>query len=207
MRTIQPEGPYLLAGVSLGGIVAFEIAHQLTAQGQTVSFLALLDTWLMGATHATPITSQIAGHWRQFSQQGVSYILEKLYARIAAKLYGMKAWWQDTSYKLNIAFCRVFNRPLSEDCQDFIYQMQNHAFAVGYVPKAYTGHATLFKSTDAKGTVGIYVDPTLGWRQLVENLSIYTMSGTHLGMLEEPHVRVLGEQLHACIAESIQQKR
>jgi acyl carrier protein len=44
IRTVLPEGPYLLGGYSLGGIVAFEMARQLEAQGQKIALLALLDT-------------------------------------------------------------------------------------------------------------------------------------------------------------------
>lgn len=44
IRTIQPEGPYFLAGLSAGGRVAFEIAQQLHTQGQKVALLAMFDT-------------------------------------------------------------------------------------------------------------------------------------------------------------------
>ncbi|MEO1402685.1 MAG: HAD-IIIC family phosphatase [Cyanobacteria bacterium J06635_1] len=40
----QPAGPYSVAGQCAGGIVAFEIAQQLLAQGDTVDFLGLFDT-------------------------------------------------------------------------------------------------------------------------------------------------------------------
>lgn len=40
---VQPTGPYLLAGWSFGGVLAFEIAQQLRARHATVSFLGLLD--------------------------------------------------------------------------------------------------------------------------------------------------------------------
>ncbi|MEM9906898.1 MAG: HAD-IIIC family phosphatase [Cyanobacteria bacterium P01_D01_bin.44] len=40
----QPAGPYSVAGQCAGGIVAFEIAQQLVAQGDTVAFLGLFDT-------------------------------------------------------------------------------------------------------------------------------------------------------------------
>jgi amino acid adenylation domain-containing protein len=43
MRTIQPHGPYRLAGWSLGGVLAYEMATQLTAQGETVDYLAIFD--------------------------------------------------------------------------------------------------------------------------------------------------------------------
>ena len=44
IRSAQPNGPYYLGGYSLGGIFAYEIAQQLTSQGQCVRMLALLDT-------------------------------------------------------------------------------------------------------------------------------------------------------------------
>lgn len=45
IRTVQPEGPYRLAGWSFGGAVAFEMARQLRASGARVDLLALLDSW------------------------------------------------------------------------------------------------------------------------------------------------------------------
>jgi amino acid adenylation domain-containing protein len=43
MRVVQPRGPYLLAGWSLGGMTAFEMARQLGAQGERASQLVLFD--------------------------------------------------------------------------------------------------------------------------------------------------------------------
>ena len=45
MRQVWPSGPYLLVGYSAGGLVALEIARQLTATGQEVPLLVLLDTY------------------------------------------------------------------------------------------------------------------------------------------------------------------
>lgn len=44
IQTIQPQGPYLLGGWSFGGLVAFEMAQQLTEAGQQIELLAILDT-------------------------------------------------------------------------------------------------------------------------------------------------------------------
>ena len=44
MRRVQPGGPYYLCGYSFGGLVAYEIAQQLTAHGQPVAMLAFFDT-------------------------------------------------------------------------------------------------------------------------------------------------------------------
>ena len=43
LRTVQPEGPYLLGGFCGGGIIAFEMAQQLRDQGQEVDLLVLIE--------------------------------------------------------------------------------------------------------------------------------------------------------------------
>jgi acetoacetyl-CoA synthetase len=44
IRSVQASGPYTLAGYSFGGLVAFEMARRLTAAGDGVGVLALIDT-------------------------------------------------------------------------------------------------------------------------------------------------------------------
>jgi thioesterase domain-containing protein len=44
IRSVQPVGPYLLSGWSMGGLVAWEMAQQLIKEGETISLLALIDT-------------------------------------------------------------------------------------------------------------------------------------------------------------------
>ncbi|MYU61862.1 amino acid adenylation domain-containing protein, partial [Streptomyces sp. SID69] len=50
LRRIRPEGPYHLAGWSFGGLLAYEMAHQLRAAGEHVGTLTLLDTAYPGTT-------------------------------------------------------------------------------------------------------------------------------------------------------------
>lgn len=46
IRAIQPEGPYFVAGHSVGGVVALKVADELRRRGGEVALLAILDTWL-----------------------------------------------------------------------------------------------------------------------------------------------------------------
>ncbi|MER5374834.1 amino acid adenylation domain-containing protein [Streptomyces sp. NPDC002553] len=50
LREVRPHGPYHLAGWSLGGLLAYEMAHQLRAAGEEVATLTLLDTAYPGTT-------------------------------------------------------------------------------------------------------------------------------------------------------------
>ncbi|WP_067635478.1 amino acid adenylation domain-containing protein [Actinomadura latina] len=45
IRAVQPAGPYHLAGWSLGGLVAYEMAVRLQAAGERVGLLALIDAY------------------------------------------------------------------------------------------------------------------------------------------------------------------
>ena len=42
MRTVQPNGPYLLGGFSGGGITAYEMTRQLREVGEDVSLSCLV---------------------------------------------------------------------------------------------------------------------------------------------------------------------
>ncbi|HUG49515.1 MAG TPA: AMP-binding protein [Terrimesophilobacter sp.] len=53
MRSVQPHGPYLVAGFSLGGIIAYDVVRRLRAAGEAVALLALLDV-----VDGTAVTSQ-----------------------------------------------------------------------------------------------------------------------------------------------------
>jgi len=44
IKKVQPQGPYFIAGWSLGGTIAFEIVQQLEQTGQDVAFLGIIDS-------------------------------------------------------------------------------------------------------------------------------------------------------------------
>lgn len=45
IKQLQPRGPYVLVGYSLGGLVVLEMAQRLLAHGEKVALLALLDAY------------------------------------------------------------------------------------------------------------------------------------------------------------------
>ncbi|MEO1352349.1 MAG: SDR family NAD(P)-dependent oxidoreductase, partial [Cyanobacteria bacterium J06635_15] len=55
LRELQPEGPYLLLGLSVGGMIAVEMAHQLRQQGQEVAFLGMIDSLGPGYPKLMPV--------------------------------------------------------------------------------------------------------------------------------------------------------
>ena len=69
MRTVQPAGPYAVAGYSFGGLIAVEIAQQLQRAGEQIELLCLIDTYADG--HCLPWRAKLKNrydymgwHWR-----------------------------------------------------------------------------------------------------------------------------------------------
>lgn len=203
MRTLQPEGPYYLVGLSFGGTVAFEMAQQLVKQGQQVALLALLDTYGVNAFSYVPISKQVLNHWQNFSKSGFSYVTSKVRENLMGRFDSFKKLINVNLKKLTCRFYQLKGIPLSEDLQDFSFQAQNLEADSNYVPQVYPGHLTLFFSLDKHYRISYTVEPTLGWGNLAEKGSeIYEIPGSHLGMMAEPYVAVLAEKLQGCIEES-----
>ncbi|KAL9581498.1 MAG: hypothetical protein Q9212_003866 [Teloschistes hypoglaucus] len=54
IRTLQPQGPYMLGGWSLGGIHAYETAYQLIQQGESITSLIMIDSPCPGTLPPLP---------------------------------------------------------------------------------------------------------------------------------------------------------
>jgi hypothetical protein len=67
-----------------------------------------------------------------------------------------------------------------------------------YEPRPYKGKVTLLKSSEQPFRV--FLDRTLGWNELIAGgLEVVEIPGPGAGILKEPRVRILAEQLGACI--------
>jgi pimeloyl-ACP methyl ester carboxylesterase len=69
IRRAQPEGPYHLSGWSLGGTLAAMMTALLEAEGQEVTFLGLIDSFIPGMGETGP------DDWRQDFSDFVSLVL------------------------------------------------------------------------------------------------------------------------------------
>lgn len=73
IRKEVPEGPYALAGFCIGGVVAYEVARQLTEQGQTVNTVVMIDP-------------EIGSHSEALCLRAVEWIGERRQMNPAAKV-------------------------------------------------------------------------------------------------------------------------
>jgi amino acid adenylation domain-containing protein len=189
MRTVQEQGPYLLIGWSFGGLVAFEMAQQLEAQGQQVSLLGLLDT------NVQPLMPEF------LAEQDDETFLMELFGEISSddlqqlgineKL--INAIEQAKKQKI------IFPTSRTEEFQNVLQVCKSNYRAMQcYVPQPYKGRVTLFQAQE--GLVFLRQNLMSAWEELAsEGLEIYQVSGNHYTMLKDPHVQVLAKQLQACL--------
>jgi aspartate racemase len=155
MRSIQPEGPYFLAGIYCGGRVAYEMAQQLHAQGQKVALLALVDTLKDGeAIKILSLKERALAYWKNLLQLGPAYLLNK---RRLGKVKN----------RLMSIYCEFYERlglPSPQACQSFIYRKKKEEGNIEWVfaPKdVYPERVTLFRAIE---NIGFIED--LGWSEL-----------------------------------------
>jgi aspartate racemase len=189
IRTVQPQGPYFLAGFSMGGKVAYEMAQQLHAQGQKVAMLALFDTlapqWLKPLPIHARVSRHLANLLRLEPQEKLNYLHKKLNRR----------FYSDNQLPSPIAHAIS---PLQE---------AHEQADKDYVPQVYPGRAILFRASEqfaGEWSEWCEIDPELGWGKLVAGgLEIHEVPGNHMNMFNEPNVRVLAEKLKACLSDRL----
>jgi thioesterase domain-containing protein len=192
IREIQPDGPYSLAGYSFGGHVAFEMAHQLRAQGQEVAQLILLDThrWIIpdmpnGEFDDAVYWSVWFGATMNLSPQQTADFLEHL--RVLDP--GQRV--DDIVERLKLSGLEKYDIPATRLRQKLRVQISNLQALFNYKPAQYPSRITLVV---AEGSRVPSLDPDLGWRTLTTaGVDVHHVPGDHESVLKSPDVSVVGD--------------
>ncbi|MBE2205769.1 MAG: amino acid adenylation domain-containing protein [Chthoniobacterales bacterium] len=190
VKTIQrrrPHGPYLLAGLSYGGAVAYEMALQLQEEGEEVAFLALFDTWAPGV---------------RMIKVGLAERLHRYYRRKGAEGFFAKVFQTAIYFSLR-TWQRVFPRtevppaPDPNDLQRELREAHGETMRV-YRPRPYSGKVTLFRAMDPGGCVFDFPEDN-GWNAWVGELEIIPANGTHDTLFDGRNIGDLGKKFQACL--------
>ncbi|WP_142409118.1 non-ribosomal peptide synthetase [Bacteriovorax stolpii] len=169
IRLIQPEGPYLLAGGSMGGMVAFEAAIQLMDAGEKIEKLIMFDTFGPNLD----LQNYVAKDERTFLEKVKSALL------IKSKNFFLNS---------QIAVCRFFGKlpPLPALLHEI--ESTNYKALWKYYPKKrYEGDIDLIRANVEN--VGWYSDPLLGWDGIVKGeIRTYEISASHEKFIESPEL-------------------
>ncbi|MBP7949465.1 MAG: amino acid adenylation domain-containing protein [Verrucomicrobiales bacterium] len=193
LRTVQPQGPYLLGGYSYGGVVVYEMARQLQAAGEELGPVVLFDTENPAvALRRYGLLERVAINWRSRSDAGVAGKLLQLGSRLGGGLRQRLRTESKTSAALRLLREGVWAK--DENLRRIQVRERNVASLERYVPESLEAPVLLLRS-DATGDKYEF-PPDYGWGRLVNNLTIETVHGGHLQIFEEPAVADMAEKVH-----------
>ena len=200
IREVQPEGPYYLGGLCGGGLVAYETASQLKAQGQEVGLVALFEPhtgYYDGVAHAKAFrTSWLAqrlqfhaGNLRQlkFEEMG-AYVRDHIRERSRVLFRYWKSRFRSTFAKLQPGADENGRRD-TRGVIDSAYR--------GYRPRPFAGPVMLFQATRREPGGDWERDY---WAALVNQLDIHEIVGYSNWLVRffaRPSVDVLADKLRS----------
>ncbi len=206
IRTLQPRGPYLLGGFCFGGLLALEAARQLTAAGEDVSAVVLLQTMHPDAAQFGSNTTRFQRAWyratkridlerENLAYRGSSYLHERFD-------YGFAKAWARTAIALDkvrgngteTGGASKKTRPMPYILESLT--REHDRMAEQYQVRPYRGNVILFRA--AKQLTGLVADQSLGWKNVITgNLDICEIPGHQQNILTEPNVGHLATELSA----------
>jgi FkbH-like protein len=218
MEEVCREGPYLLAGMCAGGVIAFEMALQLRRQRRPVAGVFLLDATAPGAARrATPANQRRGARFLQAMRepQEGSFLTRCLRraGRVSAKVRNLasflvRSWVERMSTRVRFPmFRKITDR--GARVPSYLHHLSVRTVYVEaekeYRPSGKLDlEVTLFRATSGEGadtpSREFFNDPDLGWGPYAAELRVIDVSGGHSSMLQEPEVEDLAEKLAACIS-------
>jgi amino acid adenylation domain-containing protein len=188
LRAVQPDGPYLLGGWSMGGLIAYEMTQQLRARGETVELLVLIDsvapslrtkldlndewTVLNAFAQAHSVSLENLEHNDSLgSDEVLDHVLEQVRA---SKLIPPDIGISQVRHLLSVF------RGNMQAMQDYVSQpLKNRVHLIRAVDPVTPDE----------------LDLALGWAELATEVEIATVEGNHLNLFREPQVAVVAEKL------------
>lgn len=183
----QPEGPYQLAGISIGGVVAIETARLLRQEGRKVSVVILLDSILPSAIRRYR-AKWLIWHLANLVKGGLGIYLPRIIDKVRRRFVVARRSVEssvDPATRRELAFINVI--------KDFENQI-----------KPYDGNVVLVRASDhSKYGPGVELRRDYGWgRLLTGKLEICDVPGNHVGIIATENLSRLAGVLRSFLTSA-----
>lgn len=166
IRELQPHGPYILIGYSLGGLVTLEMAQRLTQKGEKIALLAMVESY----PHATQLPlGQHADIIRRRAMRSVSKTLRRVGFQSNVSSDGGES---------------ILDKPrMSEKWAVTMERVRRIAYLTwqNYRPRHYNGKIRFVRATEIDPLFP--QDPNAVWARLADAFAVDTIPGGHFGGL------------------------
>ena len=199
IRAVQPEGPYLLGGFCGGGLIAYEIAQQLRAQGQAVDILVLIDP-MAGPIRLIRLIGGLVRCIGGMIQLGpdkqldwflrlryVSRMLRRARDENSEHVDRLLRSWLDKNPR-RFSLIPAAGALRQDWMGIFIWAVSGH------IPRQYLGRVTYFFAGERPAKRSIW------WGEVTESekVEVHVIPGTH-ETCRTLHLHDLAEQLRVCL--------
>ncbi len=193
LERCAPTGPVALTAVSLGGVVAWELARVLRQRGRTVALLALFDAaGPQASTLALSPAERAAVHLRELRAAPTRYTKDRL--------GNVRARGERHLERALVAVRGRLGRQLPNELKIRRFVEANWRSQHTYTYEPHPGPLVVFKAGDDPFTAGLAAGG-MGWAPLAAGpFLVDVVPGGHLSMLAEPHVPTLARRLEAHLA-------
>jgi amino acid adenylation domain-containing protein len=207
LRVHQPRGPYYLCGASFGGVVAFEMARRLVAEGEEVRFLGLLDSY--GGEYPKHHKFLALRKMRKRLKLLLLHFLPhgSYYVSLAGLKSGLKEQMKRWLVRRLIALDgRMKFLALRCPLKLRIFYIEEICYAARrrYKLMPFSGRIDLFRAEYQPPSDVFEEDPVLGWSGMAAGgIEVHQLPGDHRMYCSEPAtVAVLARKLRACLEQA-----
>jgi amino acid adenylation domain-containing protein len=211
MRSIQPVGPYCLAGYSIGGTIVFEMARQLKQAGEEIALLTVFDhPPALGASARRPSLATFSirfarnvltniPHWVQMARQverGSWTMMLRERLRLGRRALARLARRADSVEDAVREVEEANGLSHLVDWPEYRRRVLEYQFRAmrTYELKPYEGRLLLFRA-QRQPLVSAH-DPHLGWGELIRGgIDVIHVQGNHKDLLHQPHVQTIAAGL------------
>ena len=194
VRAQHAGGPYRFGGFCFGGMVAFEMARQLSSEGELVDLIVLLDCLAPGPQFLHQKTVMLSAKSLvdiflddpvRFATLATKRIIRST-KRLGRRLHRPGALLELSDVSDLGSIPMVYREP-----------SMRHFRAVGsYNPDSWDGDVVLVRTVDARYT------EDLGWKDFINGkVSVHYTIGTHANAFDEPYVQEMGKIIAKCFDE------
>lgn len=199
--TARRPGPYVLAGYSVGGVVAYELATQLRAQGHKVDLLLVFDMLAPGYPKKLPVTRRLLIHAGNFARlsgaEKKAYLRERL-QNIQGRIY------RHLGLGARIAPVSAAIDPSTQDALRRVWAALDRASASYWPARKFDGRLLLFKAAEGfQWAATVFDDPLLGWGQWVTGgIETESLPGAHLEIFRDQNIERVAARIREAVGKT-----
>jgi acetoacetyl-CoA synthetase len=191
VKELQPHGPYLLVGFSLGGLVTLEMAQRLRESGEKVALLAMLDSY----PHMRYLS--IGQRFRLRTR----LLARRLSAVMKLGIRGALSYVLHPSQRPLLISTDRYRPPNGVLLSPAMQRVRDSAYLAltRYRPRFYRGKIRFVR---AEISTEFPDDPVAVWRKLAEEFEVETVPGDHLGIMTT-HFDTLASVISRFVKEAL----